>query len=176
MSNPCEVHVKMLKRIGRYLIHRPRVGLTLPVQPFPKVADAKGDSDHAGCVISRKSTSGGIVKVGRASLLSWSTTQATPSLSSGESEWHGITKTSAEGLGVQAGLQDFNVQVKLRAWTDSTAALGIGKRKGLGKLKHVESRYFGYSRQSKMAGSPCIKSQQMKMKVMYLPRTWGEKN
>ena len=80
--------------------------------------------------------------IGKNAIMAWSTTQAVPSLSSGESEWHGITKAAAEGLGVQAGIHDLGDELSLEVRSDSSAALGIGLRRGLGKLKHVESRYF----------------------------------
>jgi hypothetical protein len=36
-------------------------------------------------------------------------------------------------------LQDLGISVPLRVWTDSSAALGICQRQGLGKLRHLET-------------------------------------
>ena len=36
-------------------------------------------------------------------------------------------------------MQDLNVDLPVRAWTDSSAALGIASRSGLGKLRHLET-------------------------------------
>ena len=142
MSKPRIVHVRMLKRIGRYLLYRPRLALLLKWQPKPTILQVYSDSDHAGNPLTRKSTGGGVVIVGNNAVMAWSTTQAVPSLSSGESEWHGVTNAAAEGIGVQAGINDLGEELALQVWTDSSAALGIGLRRGLGKLKHVESRHF----------------------------------
>ena len=142
MSKPKVVHVRMLKGIGRYLLYRPRFALLLRWQTKPASLTVFSDSDHAGNPTTRKSTNGGVVMIGSNAIMAWSTTQAVPSLSSGESEWHGVTKAAAEGLGVQAGIHDLGDELDLEVCTDSSAALGIGLRRGLGKLKHVESRYF----------------------------------
>ena len=46
---------------------------------------------------------------------------------------------TGQGLGFQALLQDLGVTVPLRVWTDSSAALGICSRVGLGKLRHIDT-------------------------------------
>ena len=58
-------------------------------------------------------------------------------LSSGESELAAVTKATAEGMGVQAVLQDFGFAVKLEVHSDATAAIGICKRQGLGRVRHL---------------------------------------
>ena len=42
-------------------------------------------------------------------------------------------------LGFQALLADFGVQAPVRVWTDSSAAIGICSRQGLGKLRHLDT-------------------------------------
>ena len=70
-------------------------------------------------------------------LKSWSSTQASVSLSSGEAEFYGVVKASGVSLGYQALLRDVGVDLPIRVWTDSTATIGICGRQGLGKLRHV---------------------------------------
>ena len=36
-------------------------------------------------------------------------------------------------------MEDLNIKLPVRAWTDSSAALGIASRSGLGKLRHLET-------------------------------------
>ena len=55
----------------------------------------------------RKSTQGGVVLIGGCCFKSWSSIQALISLSSGESQYHGVVKGSSVGLGVPAMLRDF---------------------------------------------------------------------
>ena len=35
-------------------------------------------------------------------------------------------------------MQDLNVDIRIKVRTDSSAALGVSRRRGLGKLRHVE--------------------------------------
>ena len=79
--------------------------------------------------------SGGIIK-------SWSSTQSSIALSSGEAEYYALTKAAAEGLGIQALAADLGWSMKLRIWVDSTAAKAIAARTGLGRVRHLEVRYL----------------------------------
>ena len=143
MSAPTRAHLRMLKRIGRYLLAKPRVAVQYKWQYEQTYLEAIGDSDHAQCPVTRKNTNGGIIRVGQHSLTAWSTTQSVPALSTGESEYYAMVKTAAEGLGVQSGIFDLGTDLELRTWSDSSAAIGVANRQGTGsKLKHVESRYF----------------------------------
>ena len=36
-------------------------------------------------------------------------------------------------------MEDLNLKLPVRAWTDSSAALGIASRSGFGKLRHLET-------------------------------------
>ena len=72
-------------------------------------------------------------------LKTWSSTQATVSLSSGEAEFNGVVKAAGIALGQQSILRDLGYVVPVRVWTDSSAAMGICQRQGLGKLRHIET-------------------------------------
>jgi hypothetical protein len=69
----------------------------------------------------------------------WSSTQASVALSSGEAEFAGVIRGAGQGLGYKALLQDLGVGARLRVWTDSSAAIGICNRQGLGKLRHLDT-------------------------------------
>ena len=69
----------------------------------------------------------------------WSSTQTSVALSSGEAEYYGVVKAAGEGLGYQALVADFGLNLGLRVWTDSTAAVGVSSRQGLGKLRHLDT-------------------------------------
>ena len=69
----------------------------------------------------------------------WSSTQASVALSSGEAEFAGVIRGAGQGLGYKALLQDLGVEAQLRVWTDSSAAIGICNRQGLGKLRHLDT-------------------------------------
>jgi hypothetical protein len=69
-DNPKECHLMAFKRIFRYLVHTPNLGLWYPKG---STFDLLGysDSDYAGCKVDQKSTTGTCQFLGR-SLVSWS--------------------------------------------------------------------------------------------------------
>ena len=86
MSKPNRADVEKLKHLARYLIGRERAVIHFDYQSLPSHWSVWVDSDWAGCKITRKSTSGGIVMFGSHVIRSWSTTQNVIALSSGEAE------------------------------------------------------------------------------------------
>ena len=145
MQNPTERSMTNLKRLGRYLKRRPRlVQLFVEQTSAANVVrlDVCGDSDHAGCLKTRKSTTGMVLMRDAHCLKVSSHTQSTISLSSGESEYYGIVKCAAIGLGARSMLADFGVCADVVIRTDSSSVLAVGSRRGLGRLRHVQTRYL----------------------------------
>jgi hypothetical protein len=138
MSAPTASAWAALKRMVRYLVGLPRLVFVFPDQVVDTI-DAYADTDWAGCARTRKSTSGGCIMLGSHALKTWSSTQASVTLSSGEAEFNGVIRAAGIGLGYQSLLADLGIQVPLRVWTDSSAAIGICSRQGLGKLRHLET-------------------------------------
>ena len=68
----------------------------------------------------------------------WAATQASLALSSGEAEFYGVVRAAGIALGHRSLLSDLGVTIPTRVWTDSSAAMGICGRQGLGKLRHIE--------------------------------------
>ena len=139
MSQPTELGLAGLKRLGRFFEGHRRLIFEFPFQIARKI-ETYSDTDWAGCMRSRKSTSGGCLMLGSHLLKSWSSTQGLVSLSSGEAEFYGVTKAAGIGLGFQSLLRDLGIDMPLRVWTDSTATIGICGRRGLGKLRHIDTR------------------------------------
>ena len=67
----------------------------------------------------------------------WSRTQNHKTMSSAEAELFAMVKCAAELLGVRSMLRDFGVESEGVIYADSSAALAIAKRKGAGKMRHV---------------------------------------
>jgi hypothetical protein len=95
------------------------------------------DTDFAGCMKTRKSTSGGVAMFGSHLIKTWCSTQAIVALSSGEAEYYGVVKGSSIGIGLKSMWGDFGVKVTIKVNTDASAARGIANRKGLGKVRHI---------------------------------------
>ena len=98
------------------------------------------DSDFAGNRKNRKSTSGGVLFHGKHLLKSWSTNQATIALSSGEAEYYAMVKGASQAFGMAALAADLGTPLEepMQLNTDASAAIGIGSRLGLGKVRHIE--------------------------------------
>jgi hypothetical protein len=77
--------------------------------------------------------------VGSHTAKTWSTTQSSIALSSGEAEFNGVVRGAGVGLGYQSLLRDLGQDLPLRVWSDSTASIGICSRQGLGKLRHLDT-------------------------------------
>ena len=67
----------------------------------------------------------------------WSKTLPKLALSTGEAELGGVVKGTAEAEGVQSILRDFRLDPHLVLRADATAAIGIVRRRGLGKIRHL---------------------------------------
>ena len=139
MSNPTEVSLNALKRLGRFVAGHKRLVYHYPWQTVDRV-DTYSDTDWAGCPKTRKSTSGGCLMLGRHLIKSWSSTQTSIALSSGEAEFYGVVKAGGVSLGFQSLLADVGLKLPVRVWTDSSATLGICGRQGLGRLRHIDTQ------------------------------------
>ena len=71
-------------------------------------------------------------------LKNWSSTQTTLTLSTAEAGLHGIAKGIQVALGFKSMCADINLHKPLRIHSDATAAIGIARRRGLGKLRHLD--------------------------------------
>ncbi len=86
-SAPAELSMRRLRRIIRYASGARRLVNTIDWQTIGTAVEAIVDADHAGCLASRKSTSGGSTRVSKAYIFDCSVTHSTVTLSSGESEF-----------------------------------------------------------------------------------------
>ena len=73
-------------------------------------------------------------------LKSWSSTQASVSLSSGEAEFYALITGASEGFGLVSMAQDFGVLLKLVLHSDATTGLSLAQRHGLNsRIKHLHT-------------------------------------
>ena len=106
-----------------------------------KCVDVYCDSDWAGCLKTRKSTSGGAACLAGGVVKSWSKTQGPIALSSGEAEYYSLVKAATEGFGLQALAEDLGWSFDVQLHVDSSAAKSMASRKGVGKVRHLAMRY-----------------------------------
>jgi hypothetical protein len=105
-ADPMEIHLRVVKRILRYLVHTPKFGLWYPRgSSFDLLGYS--DADWAGCKIDRKSTSGTCQFLGR-SLVSWaSKKQNSVALSTAEAEYIAAGHCCAQLLWMRQILRDY---------------------------------------------------------------------
>ena len=136
-AHPTKVGVDALKRAVRFLVGLPRLVWQFPFQPRIDELKVYVDTDFGGCQHTRRSTSGGIALLGSHPIKHWSVTQTTIALSSGEAELGGICRGASIALGLQSLASDLGIKLRVEILTDATAAIGICRRRGLGKIRHL---------------------------------------
>ena len=142
MVSPNEEDWADLKRLGRFLKGRPRVVLRYLPQRLCRKIRVDSDSDYAGCIRTRRSTHGTVVRLGMHTVKASSGLQPTIGLSVGEAEYYGVVKGTRIGMQMQSMMKDWNISLDLEVYTDSNSAIGTTSRKGLGKMKHVQTWYL----------------------------------
>ena len=80
--------------------------------------------------------------LGQHTLKTWATSQSVIALSSGEAELYALTKGASQTLGVMSLGLDFGLELEGTLHTDSTAAIGMAYRAGLGKVRHLRVQYL----------------------------------
>ena len=142
ISKPRTGHMIQLKRVARYLKGVPRKAQQYPAQERSNAhLEVHVDSDWAGDTVTRRSTTGVIVRRGQHLLRHSSTVQNVIGLSSAESEYYALTKGGCSGLGLQSLFADWNLELQLSLHTDSSSAKAIASRRGTGKsTRHIQTR------------------------------------
>ncbi len=94
---------------------------------------------------------------GSCSLKTYSQTQDTVALSSGESEFYGIAAAAPMGVGIKNLFGDFGFETEVQVNTDSSAARSISSRRGAGRVRHVEVREWWVQKKVRTGVLPIIK-------------------
>ncbi|GJW99404.1 retrovirus-related pol polyprotein from transposon TNT 1-94 [Tanacetum coccineum] len=120
-SRPTEKHLKEVKRIFRYLRGTINMGLWYPKGSGFELT-AFSDADHAGCVDTRKSTSGGIQFL--------------------EAEYVALSASCAQVMWMRTQLQDYGFNYnKIPLYCDSQSAIAISCNPVQhSRTKHIHTR------------------------------------
>ena len=140
MAKPREGTVPLVKRCVRYLKRHPRGALVVPRdRPENEMElETYTDSDWAGDIDTRRSTSGGVVLFRGAVLAHWSKVQSNIALSSGEAELNAAVKGLSETIGLLNLISEtWGATPTARLCVDASACKGMVLRHGSGKVKHL---------------------------------------
>jgi hypothetical protein len=140
-ADPKEVHLRVVKRIMRYLVYTPKFGLWYPKGPtFDLIGYS--DADWTGCKIDRKSTSGTCKFLGR-SLVSWaSKKQNSVALSTVEAEYIAAGHCCAQLLWMRQTLRDYGYKLsKVPLLCDNESAICMADNPvEHSRTKHIDIR------------------------------------
>jgi len=141
-SCPKESHLKVLKRILKYLKCTISMGLWYPSHsPIHLVGYSY--YDFAGCKLDRKSTSGTCHLLG-SSIISWhNKNQACVALSTAEAEYIAARSCCAQIVWIKQQLEDFGLKInKVPLLCDITSVINLTKNQVQHlRTKHIEIRH-----------------------------------
>ncbi|GJW78346.1 retrovirus-related pol polyprotein from transposon TNT 1-94 [Tanacetum coccineum] len=141
-ARPTQKHLKEVKRIFKYLKGTINMGLWYP-KDYGFELTAFSDADHAGCLDTRKSTSGGIQFLGD-KLVSWmSKKQNCTAMSLAEAEYVALSASCAQVMWMRTQLKDYGFNYnKIPLYCDSQSAIAISCNPVQhSRTKHIHTRY-----------------------------------
>nr|GEZ07964.1 uncharacterized mitochondrial protein AtMg00810-like [Tanacetum cinerariifolium] len=142
-ARPTEKHLTTVKRIFRYLKNTINMRVWYPKETGFELT-AFLDSDHAGCLDSCKSISGGIQFLGNGKLVSWlSKKHDCTSMSSVEAEYVSLSACCAQVLWLRTQLTDYGFHFdRIPMYYDSKAAIAISCNPvHHSRTKHIDIKY-----------------------------------
>nr|GEX56469.1 retrovirus-related Pol polyprotein from transposon TNT 1-94 [Tanacetum cinerariifolium] len=141
-AKPTEKHLTTVKRIFRYLKDTIHMGRWYPKYTGFELT-AFSNSDHAGFLDSRKSTSGGIQFLGGDKLVSWSSKkQDCTSMSLAKAEYVSLSVCCAQVLWMRTQLTDYGFHFdKIPMYCDSKAIAISCNPAQHSRTKHIDLRY-----------------------------------
>lgn len=145
-ANPTEEHMKAVDDIYAYLKYTPNLGLHFKRDCADRELHAYVDADWAGCLDTRRSTTGYVVKLA-GSPISWSSRrQRTVAMSTCEAEYVAGYKATQEIIWIQNMINDLRIEALEATSTplliDNNAALKLTRNPELhDRTKHIELKY-----------------------------------
>ena len=118
-----------LHRIVKYLKNEPRLVYHYQWQQNENAIRVFVDTNFVGCLLTRKSTSGGCAMRDSHLIKHWISTQKVVTLSSGEAELTGIVKGVVEAIGIWSLSADLGWDSSLKIFADSSVQ-EVGDRQG----------------------------------------------
>jgi hypothetical protein len=141
-ANPKEVHLRVVKRIMRYLVYTPKFRLWYPQgSTFDLIGYS--DADYAGCKIDIKSTSWTCQFLGRSLVSFASKKQNSVALSTAEAEYIVAGHCCAQLLWMRQTLRDYGYNLsKVPLLCDNQSAICMADNPvEHSRTKHIDIRY-----------------------------------
>lgn len=127
----------LLSRVGRYFKQAPGLVQKFAWMEGFECVTGRSDSDWAGDVTSRKSTSGGVAIVGLHVGKHWSATRNVVVHSSVGAALYALLKCSCQCLRIVSLVFEFGIELAAVLKFDASVAFVAAQRRGFGKLRHI---------------------------------------
>jgi hypothetical protein len=146
MERPTEMHVAAIKRIMRYLKGTSSMGILYKKSDSGNLnLIGWSDSDYAGDLDDRKSTSGYVFQLGNG-VVSWSSKkQPIVTLSTTEAEFVAAASCACQGIWLRSMLSHLRVEQagSTLIHCDNSSSIKLSKNPIMhGRCKHIDVRYF----------------------------------
>ena len=128
MAKPSMRDMECVKRVGRYLVGKPRAKFWFRWQQSGDL-EACSDADWGGDRATRRWVSAGVITRGDHCLKVWTKKQQVVALSSVESELYAAVKTASEGLGIHSVAKDLGISCGLNLHLDASATMCLVNRR-----------------------------------------------
>ncbi|GJQ98231.1 retrovirus-related pol polyprotein from transposon TNT 1-94 [Tanacetum coccineum] len=143
MQSPTKQHLGAAKRILHYISGTKNFGIWYTNVPnFMLIGFT--DSDWAGCLDTRKSTSGNLFSLGSGAVTWSSKKQETLALSSSEAEYTAVTSAARQALWLRKLLVDFDCEQKgaTKIFCDNRSAIAMAKNPAFhARTKHIDVQH-----------------------------------
>ena len=143
-ASPTKEHWTVVKRILRYLNGTRQFGLLYKANTSSDEIEGFSDSDWAGDVGDRRSTSGYVFLLGGAAVSWKSTKQTTVALSTAEAEYIALSSASQEAIWLQQLISDLSKKAfyKMIIYEDNQSTICLAKNQAIhGRTKHIDIKY-----------------------------------
>jgi hypothetical protein len=148
LQNPSPFHIKATKRVLRYLKGTRTIGITFGGKEYHNTLHIHGytDSDHAGCLDTRKSTSGYVFFIVGGPFAWRSKRQTAIALSSTEAEYYVLSNASREATWIRRLLEDMDYRQSDATISlilaDNQSCIALSKNPEFHqRTKHVDIQY-----------------------------------
>lgn len=152
MAKPQLHHWSIWKRICKYQIDSPRVIQHFRWQRVMDIVVGHSDSDWADDQKTKKSTSGGVCRIGPHVVKTWSSTKQMIALSSSAVEFYVLLKCVCQTFGIMNLALDFGIKFRAVVHIDARVAFAVSQQQGLGQFRHIDVRRFWWLQERIKAG------------------------
>ncbi|BFG26329.1 hypothetical protein CerSpe_126030 [Prunus speciosa] len=143
MANPAKQHWTVAKWILMYLKGTKRIGILFERQQGKACVSGYVDSDYAGDLDKRRSTTGYVFICGGGPISWRAVLQSVSALSTTEAEYMALTEASKEAVWLKRLAKEFGIAQDLVViQSDSQSAIHLVKNQAFhGRSKHIDVRY-----------------------------------